>query len=1189
MKHIASAKRLASYAILMLFSSLSLFANTVDTARDTKSGWGSPDVETVDGREETTLAAVLRIENMTKLPGTNRSFPEEDFFTFHRINDTYSGGIKVHDKNVARIHNDGNTNLIISAITTTNPALFTISNVTIPQTGLIVKPGSFRDVTITFINNSGPVKQVLTESLIVVSNVTTALEPVATLRGAYMRRVEGSNEIDAQQVFDSFGFQTEMGRDGNGNFIVRPGSEFPSAAEVDNGSHGDLIFPNRFIQADPSKNVQIIQLSAFHSPGGAGISFRDARNNLVGDMRYFHASAHYQTLLPKARENVALIAGDVTPGITVPFSVSIAGYSSIGGSAVDPFNYDLLGTRIYRVIDRDGNTVPNEYILLQDYVGKGCAAGSSNCDWNDNVSYIINVRPEFDPTATPIDDVVVNVQDSERYDVSGSFDKGYAGNRLFYSATLSSGSPLPNWVVIDEDTGIITFSAPASATGQMLNIRVTATDYNEVEVSSTFKVTMRSDGFNCTLDANADGLPKVLDCTTFTATLSGQAATGIYNWTGPNNFTSTEQNPVVRVAGRYSLSTSSGTTPNACDAVSIVTVTLDPACTPVGRTSFALEAECATVGSGWDIVSDPDASNGSYAVRTGSRSVSVPPATPAGHVSFTVDGVEDGRYYMYARVRATNAQSNSFWFRVNGGGWFEWYQDIIVGDDFNWNSVLGITFNLNEGTNVIEFAYREDGAALDKIFLSQDQELPVDLGPIAVNCGNLGTAAFSLEAECAEVGSGWSTIGDSDASNGSYVVWNGKRALSAAPSLPSGHVKFTVEGAEAGVYNMYARVRAISEKDDSFWVRINNGAWINWSRDIMIGDDFNWNTVLGSPFTLTEGTNTIEFGYRENGTQLDKIYLSKIDGVPVDFGPVAENCDGDGPPIAAFYSLEAECGVVGSDWTIVQDDEASNGRYAVRIGSRAVRDAPASAEAHIRFNVDVETPGIYNFHARIKAQTSKDNSFWVKVNDGPWLEWFRDIRIGDRFYWNEVLDSPFDLVVGDNTILFAYREDGTQFDKLYLSRAPETPEDFGPNADNCGDVPVALASDELSATAASAQVELEVADETADAAGGKVTEGTRQVTPLGYTQPTLTDETELLLFPNPTNGYLNVRLQSAYSGQVNVVIADMNGRVVRTLTYNKGRGEINERLEVYDLASGTYQIRIIQGDSYIIKPFVKLP
>jgi hypothetical protein len=63
-----------------------------------------------------------------------------------------------------------------------------------------------------------------------------------------------------------------------------------------------------------------------------------------------------------------------------------------------------IGLRFYKVIDANGNLVPNAYLVAHDYIGNPLV---TNYDYQDNVYYISNVRPEtgsvnFSPlVATP--------------------------------------------------------------------------------------------------------------------------------------------------------------------------------------------------------------------------------------------------------------------------------------------------------------------------------------------------------------------------------------------------------------------------------------------------------------------------------------------------------------------------------------------------------------------------------------------------------------------------------------------------------------------------------------------------------------------------------------------------------------------------------------------------------------------
>ncbi|THU40168.1 T9SS type A sorting domain-containing protein [Niastella caeni] len=78
-----------------------------------------------------------------------------------------------------------------------------------------------------------------------------------------------------------------------------------------------------------------------------------------------------------------------------------------------------------------------------------------------------------------------------------------------------------------------------------------------------------------------------LNCNSVSATLSGSSPTSgvTYSWTGPNNFTSTAQNPVVTTAGAYNLTVTNPV--NGCTSTASATVTQSNTTTSTWLEDFA--------------------------------------------------------------------------------------------------------------------------------------------------------------------------------------------------------------------------------------------------------------------------------------------------------------------------------------------------------------------------------------------------------------------------------------------------------------------------------------------------------------------------------------------------------------------------------------------------------------------------
>ncbi|MEL7160057.1 MAG: PKD domain-containing protein, partial [Bacteroidota bacterium] len=176
-------------------------------------------------------------------------------------------------------------------------------------------------------------------------------------------------------------------------------------------------------------------------------------------------------------------------------------------------------------------------------------------------------------------------------------------------------------------------------------------------------------------------------------------------------------------------------------------------------------------------------------------------------------------------------------------------------------------------------------------------------------CDSPDGAEFTLEAECVAVGNDWQTIDDASASKGAYVVYMGPRNLSPPTvDVASAQIVGTVSVDQAGVYYLFFRLNAPDIKSNSFWVKVDDGNWMNFLAEVdgnpLLTNGFEWRQVadrgMASSFNLSVGEHTIHVVYRESGTQLDKIHLSSTAVPPVGFGPEATNCEPapNQPPVA---------------------------------------------------------------------------------------------------------------------------------------------------------------------------------------------------------------------------------------------------------------------------------------------------
>jgi hypothetical protein len=143
----------------------------------------------------------------------------------------------------------------------------------------------------------------------------------------------------------------------------------------------------------------------------------------------------------------------------------------------------------------------------------------------------------------------------------------------------------------------------------------------------------------------------------------------------------------------------------------------------------------------------------------------------------------------------------------------------------------------------------------------------------------MGLVYLYPQAESATTTSPLQKPADAAASGGVAVqVAAGNNSQAAPPATGHGTISFTAP--VAGSYKVWGRVTAPTNADDSWWVRIDSGTWQRWN-GIPLGTAYHWDDVhndltggAATIFSLTAGTHTLEFAYREDGTRLDRFLIT---------------------------------------------------------------------------------------------------------------------------------------------------------------------------------------------------------------------------------------------------------------------------------------------------------------------------
>lgn len=319
-----------------------------------------------------------------------------------------------------------------------------------------------------------------------------------------------------------------------------------------------------------------------------------------------------------------------------------------------------------------------------------------------------------------------------------------SGNKVVFSATPLSGGSW-SW------TGPNSFSANTREI-TLNNIQVSqAGEYIASYTSEAKCVTQKS--FNATVDGKIGGDGTIL----LSATANADKGTITLNWTLKNItasvqvFRDTDSNPT----GRSRLAILSNSTTQFTDVnvvkgttyyywVTAIDINGNTKSTSTnvtaednsGTTSIWLESECGNVGNLWDVSVDINASNGKYTtIKVGYTSGSVAPDVN-GQIIYNFNVTEAGDYGLWARTIAPNVSDDSFWISIDNGAWFSW-NNIAPSTSWVWSKANNYTLSI--GTHTLKIGYREDGAKLDKILITNTRLTPTLNGADANNCGELNT------------------------------------------------------------------------------------------------------------------------------------------------------------------------------------------------------------------------------------------------------------------------------------------------------------------------------------------------------------------------------------------------------------------------------------------------------------------
>lgn len=144
-----------------------------------------------------------------------------------------------------------------------------------------------------------------------------------------------------------------------------------------------------------------------------------------------------------------------------------------------------------------------------------------------------------------------------------------------------------------------------------------------------------------------------------------------------------------------------------------------------GVESVYFEAECANIGSDWQILKNKAASNRAYTtVKAGLNSSATAPTGTGGTITISFTVKKDTTFHIFGRVNCVSSEGDSFWVKLDEG-------QYTMANGLNtkgWQWLAFTNAKLKAGTHTLTIAYREPGALLDKIAITNFKFGPEKLG-----------------------------------------------------------------------------------------------------------------------------------------------------------------------------------------------------------------------------------------------------------------------------------------------------------------------------------------------------------------------------------------------------------------------------------------------------------------------------
>jgi glucuronoarabinoxylan endo-1,4-beta-xylanase len=256
----------------------------------------------------------------------------------------------------------------------------------------------------------------------------------------------------------------------------------------------------------------------------------------------------------------------------------------------------------------------------------------------------------------------------------------------------------------------------------------------------------------------------------------------------------------------------------------------------------------------------------------GGKFGNIPPVAVAGPDTVIVDTLGIGIYEILLDASASTDTDGEI---VN----FTW---SLNDRQISWDTTCLAQFGVGNHTVILAVTDDDGARDIDTMFIEVVTTFETEIW---------------LETECAIVGSSWEIHENTNASHGLFVnTPAGYQKIDAASEDTADHLIFNFHISESGPYKVWGRVIDPTADDDSYWVKMDDDpVWVGWN-NIVGGANWHWDDVHNwsneEPviWQLDTGMHVLSICMREDGTLLDKIYITNTGNTPEGIGGADTTC-----------------------------------------------------------------------------------------------------------------------------------------------------------------------------------------------------------------------------------------------------------------------------------------------------------